>query len=146
MRHHFVVCNTGVRCRQLAREFFDDESKAVLQALTDAINGIRPGAWLRVALKTIDPQCDRIVVDSIRSSEDIALVRTLGYVVWRITAPLEVRTMRLRGRGQAFDPGRDDLHESEVALDDFAAEFEIENTGDLAQLYETVEKKLSQGT
>src|SRR5258708_5442997 len=115
-KHQFEICSTGKRCRELALEFFDSESKAILQKLTDAINSIKPGAWLTAAMKNIDHQAPRIVIDSIRSAEDLRLVREQGYSVWRITSPLDLRTDRLMGRGQEFDPDQDDSHSSETAL------------------------------
>lgn len=117
VRHGFFICGTGVRCRQLGREFFGTEAKAVLNHITDAFRSIDPGVWLKRALRDIPADVDRIVIDSLRLREDCEFAIANGFEIWRIDSPLETRLKRLGLRGQEYDPLTDEYHPAETALD-----------------------------
>lgn len=139
--HGFTVCSTGRRCRELAQEFFETESKETLNALTDAMRSIDPAVWLKVALRQVGNDTYRVVIDAARFPEDYEYARNRDFRVWRVVCPPEIRRARMASRGQLFVPA-DEEHITEVALDDAECDAVIDNTQDLETLRRTVRDAL----
>jgi dephospho-CoA kinase len=143
-KYLFAICSTGLRCRVLAREFFENESKTTLNLLTDALRKIEPGVWLKVALRDAPESSQRIVIDSIRFPEDLLLVKNQGAVVWRVDCSNELRVERLSRRGQSYNIETDDKHITETALADISVDDVIVNDFEaLPDLYDSIDKKLA---
>jgi dephospho-CoA kinase len=124
----FVVCTTGARCREVAREFFGTESKTVLNQITDAFRSISADVWLRHALQTLQGTTRHVVIDSLRFREDGAYAHANGFEVWRIECVSPVRLRRLEARAQGYDVAVDEFHPVEHALDDFPFTRVLENS------------------
>jgi dephospho-CoA kinase len=142
--YHFSICKTGIRCRSLAKEFFNTESKTILNELTDAMRKIDPTVWLRMALNSMDISNPYIVIDSIRFVEDYTFAKVNGYYIWRINAPLQIRVRRLASRGQEYDMSNDEQHLTEKALEELPVDESIENGVDsLPSLYRIIDQKIN---
>lgn len=140
----FFVCRTGVRCRQLAREFFDTEDKSTLQAISDAMRRIDPLVWLRATLRAVPPGTENIVIDSIRTVEEHHKISALGFVSWRVTSPPSVRFKRLVNRGQTYSIEKDEEHVTETSLDNVTVDLEFENgQQSLTAIYTAIREALS---
>lgn len=126
---------TGVLCRQIAQTLFGNEAKSSTQALDDALTAIDPSIFVRAALRPYGEQAG-YVLDALRFNSDAVLARKLGCRIIRVVAPDELRGLRLRARGQAFDPNTDGLHRSEVELDAIDVDLELVNDGDLTYVDE----------
>lgn len=139
----FFVCRTGVRCRQLAREFFDTEDKSTLQAISDGMRRIDSLVWLRAALREVPHGTENIVVDSIRTVEEHDNIRALGYVVWRVTSSQALRFERLMSRGQTYSLEKDEGHATEMSLDNVMVDLEFENNRQsLTAIHEAIREAL----
>jgi dephospho-CoA kinase len=142
MKHGFVVCNTGARCRELAREFFGCEEKYYLNKITDCFRALEPGVWLKVGLQKVSLTTDKIVIDSIRFQEDYRVARERSFSIWRIECRSDIRIDRLRSRGDEFRV-TDEEHVSETALDGLPYDAVLENNGgSLEDIYSKVEELL----
>jgi dephospho-CoA kinase len=120
--------STGVICRKISRLLMGNEDKASTQKIDDALTTIDQSIFLNAALRDI-PDNDAICLDSLRFRSDLQIARERGFLVVRITAPDEIRILRLKERGQVFDQGVDGCHRSETELDDAEVDFVIHNNG-----------------
>lgn len=142
IKYDYSICNTGKRCRELAKEFFDNESKDILQNITDAFNSIEKGVWLKIALKSQLSTNQNIIIDSIRFIEDYNFVKSCDFQIWKISAPDDIRFSRLIERGQIFKP-QNDRHQSEMELHNIPTDIAINNeTSSLTILYEQIDNIL----
>lgn len=110
--------------------------------------------YARVVAKDCETDThDIIVVDGIRLEADMTALKSLpGFHLIYVTAPVELRWQRARNRGEKAG-------ESEMTLEQFkeeellptetaikgigeAAEFTVENAGDFAELYTSMESIL----
>jgi dephospho-CoA kinase len=140
----FFVCSTGVRCRQLAREFFDTEDKSALQAISDAMRRIDPLVWLRAAISAVPQGTENIVIDSIRTVEEYDNIYALGFVIWRVTSRQSVRFERLANRGQMYSVEKDEGHVTETSLDNVTVDLEFENSQEsLGAIYAAIRAALN---
>lgn len=124
---------TGAICRKIARMLFGNDDKRSTQRLDDALTSIDPSIFVRAALRPYI-NGDGFILDALRFREDAVLARGLGCRIVRIVAPPELRHVRLRERGQSFDPATDGLHRSETELDAIEVDHEITNDGDISSL------------
>lgn len=121
----FAHYRSGELCRRVCSDLFDDDSKAMLNAVTAAMRSIRPDVWISAALR--DMRDDVVVFDSMRFEGDYERMRGAGFALWRVEAPLDRRVARLRARGQEFDPSADDKARPEVELDGHEFDYVIDN-------------------
>jgi cytidine deaminase len=80
---------------------------------------------------------DTIICDDARPG-DLAEIAEQGFSIVRISAPDPVRLQRKSGRGDRI-PGNDE-HPTEAGVDAVSADFEIDNSGSLADLQAQVDK------
>jgi cytidylate kinase len=140
-RHGYVRYSTGVACRELCNRFFGNESKAILNKVTDALKAIDQDVWLRAALSSFEPTRPA-VFDSMRFSNDYTFLQKQGFIMWRVEAPLPVRLRRMAERGQIVSP-EDDEHAAETELDSYSFDQLLDNTEDgVESLARKVEKAL----
>ena len=141
--HGYVICSSGDSCRRVCRLLFDSESKTLLNKVTDAMKSIDNTVWLKAALANKPPN-SLIVFDSMRFLYDYDYLRNERFIMWRIDAPLNIRTKRLQLRGQEFNPSIDSLHPAETELDKHDPDYIINNnTANIDKLYEMIEQGLS---
>ena len=102
--------------------------KQHMNELTEALRSRWPTIWLDAVLHRAPT--DRVIIDSLRFREDLALVRSRqDYIVLALTAPSAVRYARLSARGQLFDAA-DERWPSEFELNESDADVVINNSTD----------------
>lgn len=133
----FQHCKTGKLCRDVTRLVFGDEATSHLHRVSDALQTIDEGIFLDAAIRGVD-MSRPVVIDAIRFQHDIDYAMAKGFTLVRIRASAEIRSQRLKGRGQVFDPNSSPLHPIETALDGLDVEVEIENNDSLEELTASV--------
>lgn len=111
-----------------------------LQSLGVAVREIDEDAWINLAAQKIERETTRpeyldglhyrggaAVVDDCRFPNELRVLKGLGFVSIRVTAPRNDRLARLQANGKLQDEAQLD-HPSETALDYHDADYVIENT------------------
>jgi dephospho-CoA kinase len=131
-RYAYTICAPGAICREITRRLFDSESKTMLNRVNDAMRGIDPDVWLRVALKELQPITPGrlICIDGMRFKSNLAYCRSHGFQLVKITASEQTRARRLAARMQVFDPAVDEMHAAETEIEDEAFDYIIANEED----------------
>jgi cytidylate kinase len=141
-KYGYSPCSTGSACRDLCRNLFGSESKAILNQVTDALKAIDPDVWLRAALLSFE-EGKPAVFDSMRFANDYAYLQIRGFQMWRVEAPLKIRLARMQRRGQVVSL-QDDDHPAERELDTYRFDQVLDNTEDgLEALYTRIEEALN---
>ena len=138
--YQYIHCHPGARCRELAIELFDDDSKAVLNALSDCLRSIDATVWIRTALRGLS-KSSAIVFDGMRYEQDFVYFQNHSFSTWCVTSDSQTRRERLTLRGQAF-AASDEEHASEVALQRSHFDVVLINDGDKAQLFTQIDAAL----
>lgn len=131
--------STGIICRQISSLLMGNEDKASTQKIDDALIKIDKSIFLKAALRGV-AEDESICVDALRFKSDLELARERGFFVIRVTASDQLRSARLRARGQVFDMAVDGRHRSEIELDGSAADLEILNDGSLDTMRQALER------
>ncbi len=103
-----------------------------LQRLGVAVREIDEDAWVNLFIRRRlsslrqDGYCGRVVVDDVRFPNELVELQRIGFISIRVTAPRDQRIRRLTGIGKLQDESQLE-HESECALDDYNADYSIEN-------------------
>lgn len=129
LNYGYQRLSPGDMCRQIADLAFGTTDKTTLNKVNDCLKNIDPFVWINACLRKAEPGVP-IVFDSMRFLMDWEFFRNEGYVLVRITAPLDIRSERLRLRGQEFVVGIDDRHSGETELDAASFDEVIINTFD----------------
>src|SRR5438552_18965303 len=93
-KHGYTRCSTGAACRDVCNRLFGEESKAILNKVTDALKAVDPDVWLRAALSSLKEDMP-VVFDSMRFATDYAFLKNQGFEMWRVEAPLSIRLVRM---------------------------------------------------
>jgi len=139
-KYGYQRLSPGDICRQITDLAFGSTDKTTLNKVNDCLKSIDPFVWIKACLRKAEPDVP-IVFDCMRFLMDWEFFRIKGYLLVRVEAPLEVRSQRLRSRGQEFVIGVDDRHSGETELN--AATFDrvvvntfVESNGLLASIDE----------
>ncbi|MGG4453193.1 AAA family ATPase [Brevibacillus porteri] len=150
----------GIRkvCRELFPEQFADDRKprALLQGVGQAMRTFDLDVWVNDCFRRIAEkermdnayyempwnahtrQPFRPVITDLRQPSEYARLRTEGFVIIRVTCSDYARVARIEAAGDVFNP-EDLIHETERYADGFAVDYEIENSGTLAELHAKVD-------
>ena len=139
-RYKYVHCHPGARCRELAIELFDDDSKATLNGLSDCLRSIDTTVWLRAALRGVQKSAI-VVFDGMRYEQDFLFFQNLSFSMWCVRTTEWIRYKRLKQRGQVIVPG-DERHLGETELQNAQFDIVLTNNGDKAKLYAQVDAVL----
>jgi dephospho-CoA kinase len=140
-KYGYQICHTGKRVRELAQEFFNDQSKDILHKIDDCFNSIEKGIWLKIALRQSKSN-EKIVIDSLRFIEDYELAKNNDYYVWKIESKKDLRVQRLINRKQIFKSNDLD-HVSEWELDGIEPDTLIQNDyTNITDLYLEIDARL----
>jgi dephospho-CoA kinase len=119
--------------RRYYQEVIDGITKLPVEGAADVwINGT-----LREIEKLVEYRCckeSRVMITDLRKPREYEVLRQQGYVIIRVTAPLATRLERARQVGDAFE-AKDFEHDTERHIDGFAVDYEINNDGELIDLY-----------
>lgn len=96
-----------------------------------------------VALEFTDKPFSAVITD-VRQPNEFDRCRAEGYVIIRVTAPEGIRINRAVESADTFNL-RDLTHDTESHVEGFAVDYEIENSGTLAELYTKVDAIMDGG-
>jgi dephospho-CoA kinase len=139
--HGYILCNTGKTCRKICNILFGNESKEILNKVTDAMKSIDENIWFKNAISEIKSN-KFIVIDSMRFKSDYFYLKTNGFVLIRVECRHNILLERLSARGQIVNPGEDFKHKSEVDLDDMQFDYIINNNSPVENLYNKLDELL----
>ncbi|MCY9372687.1 dephospho-CoA kinase [Bacillus haynesii] len=81
---------------------------------------------------------NRVIIDDCRQPNEYKRLKDEGFVFVRITAPAELRIERAKKAGDQFDLA-DLEHPTELAVNSFEVNYEIDNAGKPEELYEKLD-------
>lgn len=114
--------------KRIAKELWGEigRDRVRLQRLGVAVREIDPHTWIDLMLAEFETVSGPCVVDDCRFPNEMFALTGRGFVFVRIEADAELRRSRLLANGKWG--GEESLrHESETALDDFEADYTIQN-------------------
>lgn len=103
--------------------------------------------WINACLGAIDYQRRyaayeqrpfRAVICDVRQLNEAQTLQSAGYLLIRVTAPDAIRINRAIKSGDKFEY-TDLMHGTETALDDYPADFTVDNGGTLDELYAQID-------
>jgi len=143
-QYGYYVCSSGAINREICTRLFGNESKQILNQVTDAMKAIDPLVYIKATLKEA-PRQKPLVFDSMRYQTDFEYIKKRNFICWQLQCPLKICVSRLHARKQSFVVGRDDVHPSETELLSIRHDFAIDSEEDsLCGLYAQVEETLLQ--
>src|SRR4051794_17525125 len=77
-KHGYARRSTGAACRDVCNRLFGDESKTILNKVTDALKAVDSNVWLRVALSGLKEDTP-VVFDSMRFATDYTFLKSQGF-------------------------------------------------------------------
>jgi dephospho-CoA kinase len=117
--------------------------RALYQQFGQLMREIDPDVWVKHAERAVKGAIDfrvntgaervGIVLTDVRQANEVAWCRENGFTLIRVTAPDEVRIARAIEAGDDFTM-HDLAHETELAIDGFAVDYEIVNDGSVDDL------------
>jgi len=81
----------------------------------------------------------RAVITDVRQANEYHALKSAGYTLIRVTAPDAIRVDRAIKSGDKFDYS-DLMHGTETELDDYSADFTVDNGGTLGRLYAQIDE------
>lgn len=143
-KHGYCRLHVGGAVRKISLWLFGSEAKDITYQVTDAMRSIDENVWLRVVLSSAPSDCP-LVLDSLRYNSEYDYLTDKGFVYWRVDAPLSMRSERLKERGQEWIPAVDDLHTSEVELEEryFSCHFSNDHP-DVSKLFREIDSAISE--
>lgn len=133
----------GVEARQKPRELYQSFGQWCRQR--------DPDVWVRKCFDDIRwhednygrdeyiPQCPPpVVITDLRQPNEYGRCRAEGYVIIRVNCPDGIRLQRATDAGDAFTAA-DLAHETEQHVDSFAVDYEVDNSGSLAELHAQID-------
>jgi dephospho-CoA kinase len=138
-RFGVLTVSTGTICRKISSLLFGNDDKAATQRLDDALTAMDASIFVKAALRNVPPE-RLICLDALRFSSDLVVACERGLITIRITAPENIRNLRLAERKQGFNPAIDGIHRSETELNDVPVDYTIVNDGTPEELENAIEK------
>lgn len=86
---------------------------------------------------------NRVIIDDCRQPNEYQRLKDEGFVFIRITAPVDLRIERAKKAGDQFEIA-DLEHPTELAVDSFEVDYEIENVGEPEELYEKLDEIMAE--
>jgi dephospho-CoA kinase len=127
--------------------------RALYQTYGQLMREIDPDVWIKHAERAVNGAIDfrvntgaervGIVLTDVRQQNEVAWCRENGFTLIRVTAPDEVRIARAIEAGDDFTV-HDLAHETELAIDGFAVDYEIVNDGSVDDLKRQVDAIITQ--
>lgn len=155
-RHHnFTVLSFGNKVKHYYHEIFgrtEGKDRTGYQWFGQAMRQRDPDVWI----KQVDPIITRgiernwnIAIDDMRQPNEYEYLKARGFVMVRIDCPEEIRLKRMQEAGDILPSDPEELdkalnHETERHIDEFEADFVIDNSGTPTQLYDQLEQIISQ--
>ncbi|MNW51848.1 hypothetical protein D3C74_293440 [compost metagenome] len=145
----------GNELKRYAHELFGEPApgtkpRELYQWLGQAMRERDPDVWVRKCLEFIaafkreidngaQTPWPNVVITDVRQPNEYHALKAAGYTLIRVEAPEALRIHRAIESGDTFNL-RDLTHDTETALDGFAADFTVVNDAGLAELYAQVDE------
>lgn len=118
--------------------------RKALQEIGQLLRQFDPDVWVNRLFKTVAELSEtgsysNILVTDVRQPNEVARLRAEGFVILKVTAPMEVRLQRAKQAGDNFSPEMFQ-HETERDIDSYPYDYLIDNAGDLQELEDAVAK------
>ena len=132
----------GVRlvCKLLYPEVVvKGKPRYLYQAVGQGMRCIDRNVWVKYMARNIERDgLDDVVITDVRQQNEVDMLRRAGYFIVRVNADPKTRVKRMVACGDVFDT--DDLnHETELHIETFDVDYEINNDGNLESLYQQIE-------
>jgi dephospho-CoA kinase len=129
----------------------NSKPRALYQKFGQLMREIDPDVWIKHAERSVNGTIDfrvntghervGIVITDVRQQNEVDWCRANGFTLIRVTAPDEVRIARAVAAGDDFTV-HDLAHETELAIDGFAVDYEIVNDGSVDDLKAQIDEIL----
>ena len=129
----------------------EPKPRRLLQLFGQKMREIDPDVWINLTMRRIDEylrmypcECGgsalkpRVVVTDCRQQNEYDRLRAEGFVFIRINTDDELRIRRALEAGDDFT-AEDLAHETELLIDSFDVDYEIDNNGTTSELYEQID-------
>jgi dephospho-CoA kinase len=127
----------------------EPKPRALYQAFGQKLRELDPDVWVNLTMHKIDEYlrqytCDcsplkpRVVVTDCRQQNEYDRLRAAGFVFVRINADDELRIRRALEAGDNFTV-HDLAHETELLVDSFDVDYEVDNNGTTSELYAQID-------
>lgn len=130
--------------KELFPQYFENGRKPrwILQKLGQAMREIDPDIWVRLTFNAIykgerGGMEDFCLTDA-RQPNEIERLRKEGFILIRVNAPDKLRIQRMIENGDNFKP-EDLKHETEIMIDTYDVDYEIQNNGNLFEAFKQLE-------
>ncbi|WP_338532592.1 adenylate kinase [Paenibacillus peoriae] len=145
----------GDELKRYAHELFgepapDEKPRELYQWFGQTMRERDPEIWMRKCFEVIERERDstflsvparpfRAVISDVRQLNEAERLKVAGYVLIRVEAPDAVRIDRAIKSGDVFNYA-DLVHDTETALDRYAADFTVTNDGTLGKLHAQIDE------
>jgi dephospho-CoA kinase len=158
IRHGFDKVAFGDALKKNAHATFPwvsefSKPRALYQQFGQLMREIDPDVWVKHAEQAVNGAIDfrvaigaeqvGIVLTDVRQENEVAWCRENGFTLIRVTAPDEDRIARAISAGDDFT-AHDLTHETELAINGFAVDYEIVNDGSVDDLKRQVDAVIAQ--
>jgi dephospho-CoA kinase len=129
----------------------EPKPRRLLQLFGQKMREIDPDVWVNLTMRQIDEYlrqhtCDRcepvlkprVVITDCRQQNEYDRLRAEGFVFVRINADEKLRIQRALEAGDKFT-AEDLAHETELLVDSFDVDYEVDNNGTTSELYEQID-------
>ena len=151
--HEFEEITFGGMLKFYAVKIFSHDAaggkpREVYQKFGQACRQVDENVWVKHAdfayRMALDSRATRgIVVSDGRQPNELDWARANGFTVVRVTAPDSVRVERANKAGDKYDEA-DLTHETELHVDEFEVDYEIENNGTIDELRAKVDELIQE--
>jgi dephospho-CoA kinase len=158
IRHSFDKVAFGGALKRNVNETFPwltgpKKPRALLQQYGQLMREIDPQVWVRHVERKVNGIIDLrvntgadrigIVISDLRQPNEYEWAHANGFTIIRVTAPDDVRVGRAISAGDDFTV-HDLAHETELAIDGFAVDYEIVNDGTVDDLKRKIDEILAE--
>ena len=157
IRHGFDRVAFGTELKKNAHAVFPwisehSKPRALYQKFGQLMREIDPNVWVKHAERAVNGAIDfrvntgaervGVVITDLRQQNEYEWARANGFTIIRVTAPDDVRIGRAVAANDDFTL-HDLTHETELAIDGFAVDYEIVNDGSVDDLKAKVDAIMS---
>ncbi|PEC58433.1 hypothetical protein CN556_24920 [Bacillus wiedmannii] len=120
--------------------------RAYYQKFGQWLREIDPDIWVKMTMAKVHEYCfedalnkvnhkSKVLVNGVRQPNEYQRLKDEGFIIIRVNASDDLRIGRVRSTGDVFTEA-DLSHETESHIDTFEVDYEINNNGELIQLYD----------
>lgn len=123
----------------------DPKPRAYYQKFGQWLREIDPDIWVKITMGNVHKYCfedslnnvnhkPKVLVNGVRQPNEYQRLKDEGFTLIRVSASDDLRIDRAKAEGDVFTEA-DLEHETENHIDTFEVDYEINNNGELIQLY-----------